>query len=260
MPITKPQHVEYAGTAGGPLPDEVVFAKLRNAPAWVHADVDGWRESRGLPRLFTKQTATITTKAPARQAITTKPPARAKPAAPAITGTLVAAIAPGMSEPVSITKRGTEMPETISHAAWRKLAASLKKGLSVPITHGHGGRLITSTSSTRFRFHHHPVAGLICEVDLVKGDPMIVHWQGVSIGFRNARHHEAFIDGRRCRVVDELELQHVAILDRDELPAYSLARVRRCLPGLARESVIDVVIDCGKRIKREWPTLLAKPV
>jgi hypothetical protein len=257
---SKPMHIEYAGGSNGPLPDEVLRTKLRNAPGWVLDEVEAYRETRNLPPLFARRTAAITTKAPARQAIPTKPPARSKPTAPAITGTLVAAIAPGMSEPVSITKRGTEMPETISHAAWRKLAASLRKGLSVPVTHGHGGRLITSTSSTRFRFDHHPVAGLICEVDLVKGDPMIVHWQGVSIGFRNARHHEAFIDGRRCRVVDELELQHVAILDRDEVPAYSLARVRRCLPGLARESVIDVVIDCGKRIKREWPTLLAKPV
>ena len=259
MPNERPANIEYAG-GGCQITDDQLRVKLRNAPRWVTDEIDSFRETRGIPPLFPERRAAITTKAPARQAVPTKPPARAKPTAPAITGTLVAAIAPGMSEPVSITKRGTEMPETISHAAWRKLAASLKKGLSVPITHGHHGRQITTTSSPRFRFHHHPVAGLICEVDLVKGDPVIVHWQGVSISFRNARHHEAFIDGRRCRVIDELELLHVAILDRDEMPAYSLARVRRCLPGLARECVIDVVIDCGKRIKREWPTLLAKPV
>ena len=241
MPITKPQHVEYAGTAGGPLPDEQIRIKLRNAPKWVIDDIEQFRETRGMPPLFAERRA-------------------AKPAAPAITGTLVAAIAPGMSWPVSITKRGIEMPETVSHAAWRKLAASLRKGLSVPITHGHHGRQITSTSSPRFRFHHHPVAGLICEVDVVKGDPIIVHAQGVSIGFDNARHHEAWIDGQRCRVIDELTLTHIAILPRDEVPAYRLAKVRRCLPGLARECVIDTVIDCGKHIKQEWPTLLAKPV
>jgi hypothetical protein len=165
-----------------------------------------------------------------------------------------------MSWPTPIVKRGTELPETISHAAWRKLAASLKKGLSVPITHGHGGKAICTTGSARFRFHHNAVAGLLCEIDLVKGDPIIVQSQGVSIGFRNAKHHEAWIDGRRCRVIDELELRHIAILERHDRPAYSLARVRRCLPGLAREATLDTVIDCGRRIKQEWPTLLAKPV
>jgi hypothetical protein len=188
----------------------------------------------------------------------TKPPARAKPKAPSISATLVAAIAPGVSWPVSITKRGTELPETISPAAWRKVAASLRKGLSVPITHGHGGRQITTTSSPRFRFHDHALAGLICEVDVVKGDPIIVQAQGVSIGFDNVRHHEEFLDGQRCRVIDELTLTHIAFLPRDEVPAYRLAKAKRCLPGQARDGVIDLIIDIGKHFKHEWPQLFAK--
>jgi hypothetical protein len=252
-------HIEYAGGSSGPLPDEVLRTKLRNAPQWVLNDIEAYRETRNLPPLFAERRAAIATKAPARQAIPTKPPARAKPTAPAISATLVCAIAPGMSWPTPIVKRGTELPETISHAAWRKLAESLRQGLSVPVTHGHGGRQITSTSSTRFRFHHNAVAGLLCEIDLVKGDPIIVQSQGVSIGFRNAKHHEAWIDGRRCRVIDELELGHIAILERHDRPAYRLARVKRCLPGLARETTIDLIIDTGRAIKAEWPTLLAKP-
>jgi hypothetical protein len=240
--------IEYAGTGGGPIPDEVLRVKLRNAPSWVLDDVQRYRETRNLPPLFAER----------RAAIATKAPARAKPAAPAISATIVAAIAPGVSWPTPIVKRGVSMPETISKAAWAKVAASLRKGLTVAITHGHGGKVICTTGSARFRFHVHEVAGLIVEVDLVKNDPLILHGSGVSIGFRNARYHEAFIDGRRCRVIDELELGHIAVLPKDELPAYRLARVRRAMPGMAREAVLDAVIDCGQKIKAEWPSLLSK--
>jgi len=254
--MTRPANIEYAGGSNGPLPDEVLRTKLRNAPQWVTDEIDTFRETRGIPLLFPERRAAVATKAPARQAIPTKAPARAKPKAPAISATLVAAAAPGCSWPVQIVKNGLSMPEFISQAAWAKVVKDLRNGKHVPITMAHGGKQITTTGSTRFRYHQHPVIGLIVEVDLVSGDPLIIPSTGVSIGFRHARYHEAIIDGKRCRVVDELELTHIALLKRDETPAYRLARVKRCLPGLARETVIDLVIDTGRAIKAEWPSLL----
>jgi UPF0176 protein len=42
--MTRPAHVEYAGGSNGPLPDEVLRTKLRNAPQWVTDEIDTFRE------------------------------------------------------------------------------------------------------------------------------------------------------------------------------------------------------------------------
>jgi hypothetical protein len=253
--MTRPANIEYAG-GGSQITDDQLRVKLRNAPAWVLDDINQHRETRGLPPLFEKRVAAVQTKAPVKAPA--KVPTRAKQTGPAVSATLVAPAAPGVSWPTSIVKRGVELPEFISPIAWANVYKELRNGKSVPITHGHGGKTITHTGSTRFRCLNHPVVGLLMEVDLVSGDPLIIPSTGVSIGFRHARYHEAIIDGRRCRVVTELELRHIALLKRDETPAYRLARVRRCLPGLAHPATIDCIIDVGRAIKAEWPSLLKK--
>jgi hypothetical protein len=58
---------------------------------------------------------------------------------------------------VQIVKNGLSMPEVISQAAWAKVVKDLRNGKHVPITMAHGGKQITNTGSTRFRYTQHPV-------------------------------------------------------------------------------------------------------
>lgn len=221
---------------------ESLRVKLRNAPPEFRRSVDQAREERGLTPLFATATA--------RPAVTTRNAgAEAKPIK-----TLVGLCAPGVSEPAKLFG-DDPMPEYISTAAWRGVTATLRSK-PIPVTVGHGGREVCLTNSPRFRFELCETLGLCIELDQTSEDRFVASG-GISVGIKSAKHHRELIDGRLVRVIDEIEIHHIAIIERSSKvrACYRDSRLELAIPALARRKLADVRIDGFIRLKKSWPSL-----
>jgi hypothetical protein len=237
MPM--PRNVERATITND---TESLRIKLRNAPPEFRRSVDEARESRGLAPLFATATA--------RPAATTRNAgAEAK-----VCKTLVGLCAPGVSEPAKLFD-DEPMPEFISTAAWRGVVASLR-AKPIPVTVGHGGRTVCMTNSPRFRFELCETLGLCIELDQTSDDRFVAAG-GISVGIKTAKHHRGLIDGRLVRVIDELELHHIALLEGRSLvrACYRDSRLELSIPAMARRRLADIRIDGFIRLRKAWPSL-----
>lgn len=235
--MTVPSNIERATIAND---TESLRIKLRNAPPEFRRSVDATREERGLAPLF----ATARPTATARNA-----GADAKPIK-----TLVGLCAPGVSEPAKLF--GDEpTPEYITTAAWRGVIASLR-ARPIPVTVGHGGRTVCMTNSPRFRFELCETLGLCIELDQTSDDRFVASGS-ISIGIKSARHHRGLIDGKLCRIVDEFEIHHIAIIERSSpvRACYRDSRIELAIPALAKQKLVNLRIDGYIRLRKSWPSL-----
>jgi hypothetical protein len=215
--------------------------------------IDSRRIAAGLTATRPKTTTVTRTKT-----VTAKPAAR-KPNPSEAIATLVLAAAPGLSRPVALAGHFEELPEFVTQRAWRGVLSQIARGQHVPIQIGHqaGAKVITSTASPRVRTKLCPTVGLLMSVDVRRDDPYIIRTAGVSISFRPTAYHSENVEGLKVRCIDGLELAHVAIIlgTAPELPAYPLARVRRCNLKEATKGMINLTIDVACLIRASWPTL-----
>jgi hypothetical protein len=230
-------NVEYAAGSGGP---GNIATKLRNAPLWVRTQIA--RQKTAAPPAAPKHVA-------AKRTTPRQPVA-----------TLLLALAPGVSQPVTLAGGSESLPETISTRAWKGVLEQLASGRQVAVQLGHGlARPIVATTGTpAVRCRLCATGGLMLQVDLFDAD-VVGPMKGASIAFRPRDYRRATIDGRACRVVDSLELSHIALIaadDRDE-PTYTLARVVRCRPKESAAKFFDLVGDTARAVHKANPGLRA---
>jgi hypothetical protein len=237
--MTMPSNIERATITND---TESLRIRLRHAPPEFRRSVDAAREERGLAPLFATATArpTATTRNAGADAKAIK--------------TLVGLCAPGVSEPAKLFG-DDPMPEYISTAAWRGVVASLR-ARPIPVTVGHGGRTVCMTNSPRFRFELCETLGLCIELDQTSEDRFVASG-GISIGIKSAKHHREMISGRIVRVIDEVELHHIAIIEGRSLvrACYRDSRLGLAIPALARRKLADLRIDAYIRLRKSWPSL-----
>ncbi len=227
-------NIEYAAGFGGPAN---IAAKIRNAPLWVRTQIA--RQKTAAP--------------PAAPKPATPRPVAAKRTAPR--ETLLIAAAPGLSRPVKLAGGTETLPEAISSRAWAGVMQQLADGPKVAIQRGHGlGRpVVATTGSPNVRCHVCPTGGLFLSLDLHSGAHTGETWRGASIAFRPRRYRRATIDGRACRVIDAMELSHVALIAADDPtePSYGLARVVRCKPSESAARYLDLVCRTARAICKQ---------
>jgi len=238
MKRSLPANIEYA-FCGGP---NQAATKLRNAPAWVHNRLG----RRPAP--------------PALKPVAAKPVAAQRTAPREPVATLLLALAPGVSLPVTLAGGSESLPEVISQRAWHGVLEQLAFGrqVAVQVGHGIGRKVIATTGTTAVRCRLCATSGLVVSVDLFD-DNAVGPTRGASIAFRPRDYRRATIDGRTVRVVDSMELSHIAIIagsDRDE-PVYPLAKIVRCKPGEAAARFFDLVGDTARAIHKASPGLRA---
>ena len=237
MKRSLPANIEYAAFGG---PANAVAAKLRNAPAWV------------LNRLG-RSPAAPAVKPAAAKPIAVKRVAPRQPVA-----TLVMALAPGVSKPVTLVGGNESLPETISPRAWMGVLQQLASGRKVPIQMGHStlGKLVSATGTSRVRCRLCPTGGLMLAVDLFDAN-VVGPTKGASVAFRPLTYHRASVGGRTVRVIDSKELDHVALIGADDPtnPIYPLAKVVRCKPSESAAALFRMVADTARAMGKTCPDL-----
>jgi hypothetical protein len=235
--MSMPSNIERA-TADGDTAS--LRLRLRACPPEFRRSVDQARESRGLTPLFATARPTATARNTGTEAKVCK--------------TLVGLCAPGVSAPAKLFD-DEPMPEHISTAAWRGVVATLRSK-PIPVTVGHGGRTICMTDSPRFRFELCETLGLCVEVDQTSDDHF-VSAGGISVGIKSAKHHRELIDGRLVRVIDEVHLHHIAIIEGHSLTraCYRDSRLELSTASFAKRKLADVRIDAYIRLRKAWPSL-----
>jgi hypothetical protein len=237
MKRSLPANIEYAAFGG---PASAVATKLRNAPRWVH-DRLGRRPAP-----------------PAAKTVAAKPVAvkRTTPRQPV--ATLVVALAPGVSRPVTLVGGNESLPETISPRAWRGVLEQLANGRKVPIQVGHQklATLVAAAGTSRVRCRLCPTGGLMLQVDLLDTD-VVGPLKGASIAFRPRTYHRATVDGRTVRVIDSLSLDHIALIEANDSvnPVYPLAKAVRCKPRESAGTLFQMVADTARAMSTNCPNL-----
>jgi hypothetical protein len=236
MKRSLPVEIEHAAFSG---PGAVASTKLRHAPAWVHAQLGN----------------RISTPKAKPGAAKTKPALKTRSSA--VSATLVMALAPGLSKPVALVGETVEIPEYVSARGWASVASQLKRD-SVPILTGHsGGKVLGFTKGPRFRYRLCETGGMLFALDVRPEDPIVPSGAGCSICFFPKSVRLEYVDGRAIRVLDEIELRHLAIIrmERPERPVYPLARVVRCLPHEVNETMLRMRLDLARDLGAAWPAL-----
>lgn len=227
---------------------------VRRPPA-----IDARRIAIGLTATRPKTTTTRTTTVARMKAVAPRPAAKRRTNPTETIATLVLACAPGLSRPVALAGGTEELPEFVTQRAWMGVLSQIARGQHVPIQIGHqaGAKVITSTASTRVRTELCPTAGLLMSVDVRLADPYVSRTAGVSISFRPTTYHSESVGGVKVRCIDGLQLAHVAVIlgTAPELPAYPMARVRRCSPKEAITDMTNLKIDVACLIRASWPEL-----
>lgn len=214
--MSRPAGVEYAAAGLAGWSPEQIERKLAGAPAWVRAGI----------------------RHPARPA-GTRPTARA--AVPDIrrpTAWLCGTVCPGVSNPCYSSQDRRTIVEQFTPNAWRSLVRQTQESTRpIPLTLDHGGPTICTTRSLdvvfsiSFRvgerigpeFHARLPATRLGEQVLEEA----ADGCGVSLGFVPVRQWITERDGvGPVRVVDELRIDHVAILPRSagKAPCFPAAR------------------------------------
>jgi hypothetical protein len=217
--------------------------KLRGAPPNIRRAIDAARQERGLDPLW-----------PA----TPSARAAAVGAASGISSTIVVALAPGVSKPVALVGESQELPEIVSRRAWESVASQFAAGRHVQIRAGHeGGNVLGFTTGSRFRFRVCPAAGMLIALDVRGTDPLIPGGAGASIAFHPREVRLSELGGQTVRIIDELELDHIALIrqERRDRPVYPMSRVRRCRPADAADTMAKLRLDLIRELSAAWPGL-----
>jgi hypothetical protein len=214
-------HIEYAGGANLDLVNRSRAAAIARAPEWVR---------RGAVAVHGRQ-----------------PTAPADPSArlPANTaaarrwdgwGWVCGVCAPGVSTPAYGTTDKERLPEQFTPRCWEKLWGDIKAGKrKIALTWGHDGPVLAETPiDLTFRLHSLFGMGLMFEARLRSdsvpadvGKALEADGLGVSIGYTRPRQWiTERSDVGRVRVVDDCELDHVALVpqNRNQRAAYAGAR------------------------------------
>jgi hypothetical protein len=98
---------------------------------------------------------------------------------------------------------------------------------------------------------------MIFELDVRADDPLVPSGAGCSLAFRPREVRFEKIGGQTVRVLDEIELRHIAIIrkERPDRPVYGLARVVRCRPTDAKRTMDRMRLDLVREISAAWPGL-----
>ncbi len=193
--------------------DRVALA-LRNAPAWVHADIAQRRgRGNGLPAAVARK------------------PAPAKPSR-TCGGWIVGCAAPGVSAPVHSPQDGLTLREEFTPAAWQSVLDHVAGGKAVEFQQSHRGIALASTADGSLRLRLHPIVGLLFEAELVDEpmDRVAIHaatsrtGSGCSVGYTRPRLRYETRLGERIRVIEACRVQHVALCPTGRRPAFAGAR------------------------------------
>ena len=193
--------------------DRVAVA-LRNAPAWVHADIAKRRgRGNGLPA-----------------AVASKP----TPAKPSRTcgGWIVGCAAPGVSAPVHSPQDGLTLREEFTKAAWQSVLDHVAAGKHVEFQQTHRGIPLASTADGSLRLRLHPIVGLLFEAELVDEamDRVAIHaatcrmGSGCSVGYVRPRLRYETRLGERIRIIEACCVDHIALCPTGRRPAFAGAR------------------------------------
>ena len=193
--------------------DRVALA-LRNAPAWVHADIAKRRgRGNGLPA-----------------AVASKP----APAKPSRTcgGWIVGCAAPGVSAPVHSPQDGLTLREEFTPDAWQSVLDHVAAGKPVEFQQTHRGIPLASTADGSLRLRLHPIVGLLFEAELVDEamDRIAIHaatcrmGSGCSVGYVRPRLRYETRLGERIRIIEACCVDHIALCPTGRRPAFAGAR------------------------------------
>jgi hypothetical protein len=93
-------------------------------------------------------------------------------------------------------------------------------------------------------------------VDLFEADA-VGPTKGASISFRPLAHHRATVNGRTVRVIDAMQLDHVAVIGAGDPtnPIYPLAKVIRCKPNESAGKLFELVADTARSMGKTCPGL-----
>lgn len=220
-------------------------AKTANAPLVVKLGIDRERERRGLDRLWSEL--------------------RSKP-----TGlvAVVGCASPGVSVPVAAALDGELVPERVLPSAYAASVRAAKLGTShVELVDGHwpDADVLATTADGSLVLSNNDSTGLVVRANLDVGRhteflaDVYAGLVGLSISFRPRRMAIERENGRRIRVIRELELQDVAALrdHRDQgRPAYptklfaaladDAAAVRRARQRAIRHALTAVYSPRGR--------------
>ncbi len=208
------------------LDPAAVAIKLRNAPDWV---------KRGEPR-----------------------PPRVK-----FSGVLCGIAAPGVSVPCRCTLDNRELPETIHAEAWPEALAAIAGEKPVRLESRHSGGTLATTADGSLRLSCHPLLGLVVEADM-PDEPLarVVIGNagrrgiGLSVGFSHPKIEHSSVDGQTIRVIRRLRLDHVALINAGQRPAYPGAIAYFAPPGDQRaieDARRDARIAAWQHLKRSRP-------
>ena len=193
--------------------DRVAVA-LRNAPAWVHADIAKRRgRGNGLPAAVARK------------------PAPAK-ASRTCGGWIVGCAAPGVSAAVHSPQDGLTLREEFTADAWQSVLDHVAAGKAVEFQQTHRGIPLASTADGSLRLRLHPIVGLLFEAELVDEpmDRVAIHaatcrmGSGCSVGYTRPRLRYEVRLGERIRVIEACRVQHVALCPAGRRPAFAGAR------------------------------------
>lgn len=180
--------------------EKAVRAATRNAPAWAIRMINRERRAEGRASL------------PVPEVRSRKPVCD--------TMVLVGACCPGRSMPVMAGTDGLRLPEQIATDAFRHSLRCIKaRAVTVEMEAGHGGEMIASTADGTLDFTASEHTGLMC-VARVKVRSMhtemlaaaIRGTLGLSVSMVPRRIEVVRHNGRRLRVIREVELKAVAAL------------------------------------------------
>jgi hypothetical protein len=231
--------IETASITAHTLPDDVVRAKLRNAPPTIKARVDVARQERGLTPLFTEK------------AIVRSAPVAFQPPRPKVARTLVGVAAPGVSVPCTIREDSTSLPEIILPSAWDDVGVDLRAGRHLTITDGHGGKVIARSGDPTFRWRIDSKVGLLWQLDLLRANDVV--WpgpMGCSIGMKPLKWSHQYKKYGWVRCIESMRLDHIALLRPSQRRdgAYDLARVRSAKPGEASSVATDLWLETLRKV------------
>ncbi len=210
--------IERAAVSARP---EDIALKLRHAPSWV-------LKRTGSPRGPAAAPAKASPAKPVAAA-----PARRK--RPPVIGWVAGCCCPGVSRPAFAYHDGETLPEQFTPRAMQMVFDQVRSVTKpVPLTWNHHGPVIVATDTLDLVFRMDRTCGLEFEArlrDTELGrkvlDEIDGRSLGVSIGFNKTRSWTVDRDGvGRMRVVDQCEIDHVALLPRSATlkPAYAGAR------------------------------------
>jgi hypothetical protein len=230
--------------------DDQIAARLVNAPAWVKAKHDRWRETRGLPPAFgTVRTAAATA------------PAAAKRAAPPAKRPL------NMKRVRQLTKNGPRAYiiccpgvgnaggelEQFGASAW-DLDTLNGSSATWALREGHYGGNIDTAESGRLKALIHPRAGLLVEWKyddsnrrhMAVVESIMRGRNAVSVAFLRSRLPAIDLPSGKMQPCGTT-LDHVAILQGDDRPAYpgASAWVTRAICPIERARALEYFVNAA---------------